>query len=115
MPKKTLRVKLTPAQADLIDTQLGGREETRAHYEKAGVRFARTYVEGPADLLGELGDEIDPEERAMFAQAGNAQTDNEVLFAGRTAFMSAYMLRAKLNGRKVLASVARRKALHAIF
>lgn len=114
-PEPPRRVKLTPAQADRLETVIS--EESRERFEDEGVTFRRTFVEGPVDSLHALAMFVLPEDAADDAAMGSmaAQSENEVLFCQRSAFTSAKMLEAKLEGRTMTLATARRLARKAIF
>lgn len=103
---KVRRVKWTPAQRDRV--MEGFSEESLSKFE--GVVFRSTYVEGPVEDLETMAGLLDPATEADLAGSGDAETDQQVVFAQVAAYASTLMLQRRLEGSKVTLKAARSEA-----
>lgn len=100
----TRRVKLTPAQRDLVERFLT---------EDSTATLRKTYVETTEAELLELAELIDEETDDAMEDAASAsmraETDSEIAFAAIAGGMSCQILAAKLRGQRINKSKTRAK------
>jgi hypothetical protein len=108
--KKTRRVKLTPAQFEIVEDVIASRAEGHDFHQRFKLR--KTYIEGTSEQLADLATFVDPEDLAHWSEAGSTQsfTDAALAFAWRSGFVSGTLLRAKLEGKPTTLAAAKREA-----